>query len=945
MSMNIRYKHIFYVLLCMLPTVAHPAIVVTGNTDGPTSFTFSIGSHARGVNGGTFYTGALKPGVAGEFALARTFDSLPCFEPFACEKATINCMTDLDNPLFNAAITQLALFPVPQNMGRMIFFPIAVTQDRPADLFVINDKVGNRLCILALSNVKDADPLGGQTTREIIGVQPFVNANGMTEAIFAAVKPNDSDDFGQPGSGVAVAQFVNVKVEEEQQTVLMQINADPESALPITDAIASPLDITSDSLKIDGDLVSIDNIIDMHYSTRLQRLYVALKVQGGPNATDGGRAVAVGRLVDQKLTFAQIAPNNVFTNADKIVGGTGASTQVSIHNVRTMQTSTSLDYLIVVGGNGAPNNTQQMVFALPLVNTLLTTINEETQGTLANVNIDPEDVFTNNSQDPCEANPQIFRGRVFPEPATEPGQVYTSADVKAVVGGGTLPFGPITDINVSRDAVFVSVADAINDEKPGLFYSQALFDDTGIIASWTPWQRVAGTTDKAFGLSYEQELGSFSWLTGATNQAIKTVKRTQWGMGAEQGLANLATVISGLLPQECAGVQGFFNLPCNTLGLFDISAFIATGLQQVVLIESGQVNNGVLCPNGGDFQTDLQIFTDGQITQNFPVGTVRVVSISGGALADIGPIIAAAIGVNDITQQGYLFVGGACGLAVLAQENGDGWSTATGLGKHFDGLVDGMRFVALDEYCFVRKLIFDEGFLYVLTDTRLDRIDVAASDFSTGTLSVVTVATLADILCETIGTLLDLIVSEKVALLAASTGLFRVGNDANIQTAANSAEVDWTQVEIPEGISVVQFLQSIASTVVPNGLAKNTIGNLYINDAYRGFNMAQVNRYRVESVVNMPVSDCTIKPLPDIHIKDILTAFRLFSGFRGMAIYDGTDLFSSRDRMQTNPPVVFNRNTQLPLDIATALTVSSIVRSSASGAWLISGDFGLRINE
>lgn len=930
----------------MLPTFAYGAIVVKGNTDGPTSFTFSIESHARSATGGTFYTGALKPGVAGEFALARTFDTTPCFDPFALQKATINCAADQDNPLFNAAITQLATFPVPQNMGGNSFFPIAVTQDRPADLFVITDKVGNRVCMLALSDIKDADPAGGQTTRGIIGVQSFVNANGMIEAIFAAVKPDDSDDFGQPGSGVAVVQFTNVQIEEQQQTVLMQINADPDSALPVTDAIASPFDITSDSLKIDGDLVSIDNIIDMHYSTRLQRLYVALKVQGGPNATDGARAVAVGRLVDQKLTFVAIAPNNVFTDADKIVGGTGANTQVSIHNVRTMFTSTALDYLIVVGGNGAPDDTQQMVFALPLVNTLLTTTNEETQGILANVNIAPVDVFTNNNEDPCQVNPQLFLGRVFPDPATEPDQVYTSADVKAIVGGGPLPFGPITDINVSGDAVFVSVADAINDEKPGLFYSQALFDDmTGVIAAWTPWQRVAGTTDKAFGLSYEQGLGSFSWLTGATDQAIKTVKRTQWGMGAEQGLANLVTVISGLLPQECAGVQGFFNLPCNTPGLFDISAFIATGLQQVVLIESGQVNNGVLCPNGGDFQTDLQRFTDGQITQNFPVGNVRVVSISGGVLADIGPIIAAAIGVNDMTQQGYLFVGGACGLAVLAQENGDGWSTVTGLGKNFDGLVDGMRFITLDEYCFVRKLIFDEGFLYVLTDTRLDRIDVAASDFSTGTLSVVTVATLDDIMRSGDGTLLDLVVSGKFAILAASTGLYRVGNDANIQTAANNSEVDWTQVVIPEGISVVQFLQSIASTIVPNGLAKNNVGNLYINDAYRGLDVSQLNRYRVESVVNMPVSDCTIEPLPDIRIKDILTAFRLFSGFRGMALYDGTDLFSSRDRMQTSPPVVFNRNTLLPLDIATASTVSSMVRSSASGAWLVSGDFGLRVNE
>ncbi len=943
--MNTRHKHALYILLCILPTMMHSAIVVKGNTEGPTSFTFSIGSHARNASGGTAYVGALKPGVAGEFALARTFDNMPCFDPFAFEKATINCMADQDNPLYNAAITQLATFPIPENMGRVSFFPIAVTQDCPADLFVINGKVGTCVSMLALSNIKDADPSGGQTTREIIGVQPYVSSSGQTESVFAAVKPDDSDDFGQPGSGVAVAPFVTIDVNEKAQTVLTQINADPDSILSVTVAIASPLDVTSASLKIDNDLVSIDNIIDMYYSTRLQRLYVALKVQGGPNASDGARGIAVGRLVDRKLTFAQIAPDDVFTNANKIVGGTGANTQVSIHNVRTMFTSTALDYLIVVGGNGAPDDTQQMVFALPLVDTLLTTSNEQTQGTLANVNVSPDDLFTNNNEDPCQVNPQLFRGRVFPEPATEPDQVFTNTDVQAMVGGGPLPYGPITDINVSGDAIFVSVADALNDEKPGLFYSQALFEDTGVIAAWTPWQRVAGTTDKAFGLSYEQELGSFSWLTGAIDQAIKTVKRTQWGMGSEQGLADLANVIAGLLPQDCAGVQGFFNLPSNTPGLFDISAFIATGLQQVVLIESGQVDNGVLCPNGGDFHTDLQQFTDGQITQNFPVGDVRVVSISGGALADIGPMSAAALGVNDSTQQGYLFVGGACGLAVLAQANGNGWSTIIGLGKNFNGLIDGMRFITLDDYCFVRKLIYDEGFLYVLTDTRLDRIDIAASDFGTGTLSVVTVATLDDIQSEPNGTLLDLVVSGKFALLAASTGLYRVGDDADITTATNNTDVDWTQVVIPEGISVVQFLQAISSTIQPNGLAKNAIGNLYINDAYRGLDVSHINRYRVESVLSMPISDCTIEPLPDIRIKDILTAFRVFSGFRNMILYDGTDLFSSRDRMQTSSPVVFNRKIILPLDIADASTVSSIVRSSASGAWLISGDFGLRVNE
>ena len=46
-----------------------------------------------------------------------------------------------------------------------------------------------------------------------------------------------------------------------------------------------------------------------------------------------------------------------------------------------------------------------------------------------------------------------------------------------------------------------------------------------------------------------------------------------------------------------------------------------------------------------------------------------------------------------------------------------------------------------------------------------------------------------------------------------------------------------------------------------------------------------------------------------------------------------------------SPPVVFNWATPLPLDIVNSSMVTAMVRSSASGAWLVAGDFGLRVNE
>lgn len=960
--MNSRSNQVCMALVCIISFHSiFAARIVPGNSPLVTeSFTFPLGPQVRNMTGSMLFVGALNQGTGKEFALSLWGSASDQFKPWSPQKATINGVPDQVNPLYDAAIARLGMFGLFDQEGRLLTFPIVVTGAAPADLNLVrgifNVPVDNaqepRADMLAINGIKDAT--GIETTREIIAVESLKN-----ESIFAAVKPFNSNNFGQPNSGIAVAQLVTVKVDDCPQAALAQINAQPGSVAP--EPLASALDITSLSIKIGNDVVSIENAVDLHYSERLQRLYIALQVQGNNMAaTDGARGVVVGRLIEKKLIFAPIAPDAVFTLQDKIVGGTGINTQVSIHKVRTMYTSTGLDYLIVVGNVGAPGVTQNQVYALPLVNTnppVPDSVQDiAAQGTLADVTASPVNFYSGDAVAACLALPNLLAVRAFVEPATLPNEVFTDASVQAFVGITALPEGNITDINVVNDVVFVSVADAAVNKNPGIFYSQALFDESGAVAAWTPWQRVAGTTDKVFGFSYKAAFGSFAWLTGPTNLSVNTVKESVWGLGTVGELANLVTVLGELFPVASAGVQGFFDLPLNTPGLFDISMYIATGLKKVALIQSGSIIAGTYTPTVGDFQTDLQEFTTGEITQNLPVGNSRVVAISGGVLDAIGPIVASAIGVNSVTNNGYLFVGGAYGLAVLAQPNGTGWSTLNALSTNLAGLAAGMRFATLGNYCFVRKLIFDEGFLYVLTDTQLDRIDVAASDFATGTLSVVTVATLADIGCVDNGTLFDAAVSHSFALLASSNGLYRVGNGVDIQTVPDNFSVGWTDVVVPEGMPVVQQLQPIASNSLPNGFAKTANGNVYILDAYAGLDIAQENRYTVQSVVGQPISSSTIAPLPDMKVKNILTSFYSFNQYVHLINFDGTDNFSARDRrfitttilrkkLFTAAPFVYDRGVPVPLGIEDASSVSAIIRSSASGAWLISGDFGLRVNE
>jgi hypothetical protein len=928
-----------FIILSTFPYALLSSIVIPGNSTIDTqSFTFPVSQHARNGNGNFFFVGAAANGGQ-EYAISRHIMGTPMFESFALQQVTLDGQDDQLNPLYDQTITQLAIFAAvisEQSIAPAAVMPLAVTAAEPANIYYVQQKTGMCESILSAKNVKDAT--GINVTSGIIGLSSLEN-----QGIFAAVLPSNSASFGDPGSGIAVISFDGLKNKDTDVVVRIfkQLDADPAPVVDPMATRAAPLDRTTPAVLINTAVASISNIVDMFYDTVLKRLYIALAVQANVGANDGARSIVVARMENNKLLYAPIAPDAVFNDQTHIVGTLGSNAQVTARKVRVMHTSTTLSYLIVLGGNGDATATASSVFALPLVDQQLSgEVDANQQGTLANVLSQPEDFFLPETN--CFTEP-IFSGRAYTQPATTPAQAYTTTSAPAIVGGGNLPYGPISDINVQNDVVFVSVAEPIGNQLPGIFASQALFDQGGVIVGWTPWARVAGTTDAVVGFSYQMSEGTFLWMQALTPTTSDTIKVTQWGTGFANGVANMIEQVAELLPETEGGVQALFDLPITTPGVFDISLYLATGLKKVLLIESGEIIAGVLIPNVGDFSTNLEQFTTGEITLNYPLAQARIVAISGGALDDLGPIIAATIGTNTVTNQGYLFVGGVGGAAMLAQADGSGWSTASGLGINFAGLSAGMRFIPFGDYSFVRALIVNQGFLYVLHDTGLDRITIATSDFVNNVLDRVTVATLESIEQPDTGTLVTVAISGDFALLGASSGLYRVGDNANIATASNAQELNWTQVAIPEGINVVRYLQLLATDNIPNHWAQSAHANLYITDAYLGYDTAALHRYAI--VPTPPITMQTILPLADMRLKGILSAFRYFGAFRDFALYDGTDLFSARDRFLAQPPFVQDRNTILPLQINQASIVSGMLQSSASGSWLVSGDFGLRINE
>lgn len=929
LNQKARTHRVLFFSLLVINTTVFGSKLITGDDAAPDgqTFSFPISTHVRSKKGNSFYVGARTAG-GNEFSIAGVAGDTTQIFPRTPESVMLNNVTEQTNPLFNQGIQLLALMEPREK-------PVAVTT---ADVASVHVSDGNK--VFSLTNIKDAS--GTNTTSEIIAL------TGAGESCaFAAVQGNGQVGFGTGGSGIALLVLTSMKVTQEDgtqktQQELVQLDYDPNN--PVMGAVrAAPLNTTSSFVKITNDLASISDVVDMHWDGELQRLYITLQITGGAGAGDGGYALLVGEVTKSsgQITLRSAIPATTLVagNNNEIVGAIGANAQVSLQKVRTMKTSTKLHYAIVQGGNGAPGATNRTVFALPLV---CNPTEAAQQGTIADKTVDPTEDFTSLG---------FFAGRRFATAATTNAGMTLSTDVPAQVGGGALAAGDIDDIFVVNDTVFAVVSTAAANQKPGIFFSQAIFDENGVIKNWTQWQRTGGTTARIFGASQDANNTNITFMTGADANNVFTVKQTQWNDGDTAGLADLTDVIRDALPQDNGGAQCLFDFKQSNAALSDVALMVATGNKKVVLAETGSIQAGTLCPHTGDFATGQQDFQNGAVTTTFAGGaTPRVITIAGGVLDECGALTQAELGQEG--TNGFLFIGGSGGLAVLTRPNGDGWNSATGLAAGFFGLTDDMTFKKVGEYTFVKKLIHDGGFLYVLTANTFDRIDLAASNFATGVVSATTLATPSDFeMFNANASFADCIVSEKLALLGTSNMLFRVGNGNNIRTAANFDAVEWQAVTIPEGLLPIVSMNVVSNTGNIVDAALNNGGNIYVIDGNIGKNRARVHRFCIADLSASQITDTTVQHIPDIRKQNIPTFFGNFGVFTPTMQTEGTGVMYALEQNLTTAPCVKNVTefprdaTSLAVPLTDASCITRIVRSNISGSNIVAGDFGLQINE
>lgn len=936
--------------------VVHATDILQGDSNvADQSFKQPIKEFCQGSQG-RMYVGAYATG-AQEYSVALASSNIPKFFPIAPQKVFTPSGVEIDNPLYNAKITHMGIMygvDMASLVGSTIDRILAVTQASPANIYLIDSVLPNHIEQLALSGVKDASGIDTQEIIKVTSDNPFW--------IFGAVTDSVNPNFGSGNSGIAlVVREQSAANAENSQTSLIRLRQiDAQLGKPTPDPLtrAALLNDQNSSVRIGLSAVEfLNNAVDIHWNADVGCLFTALNVHATGNADEGAQAIVLGKFIADpndnnmlKLVFVKITPDSLFTTANNIVGAIGNDVSISIHQAVSLYTSTVVNYLVILGGVGTSATTQRNVYALPIVK------NQDDprfNGMLASKYALPVTFYHSG----C---PTRVANRGFIQPAIAPDQLFTENDAAIKVGNGQMTEGDITSIMVYGDAVYAVVSETDAAHRPGVFYSQALFDSFGRIKCWTRWARVSGNFyDHCYGIMLDRISGNLNLLIGADANSIQTVKRTTWSSGDAQGMKNLVTWFNTIFTGQNGGIQGLSDVPFGTPGLKDISLLVAVGLDHVALAQTGNFVGGTLIPLGGTtIAVNPQRYTNGTINTLLPANT-NAIEISGGELQNLGALTSSAI--TRVDNNGYLFVGGISGLAILTNAAGYSWDAVTGLGNNLTGLTLGLAFKKIGSFSQIRKLIADHDhkLLYVLSDSQLVRLDLQASNFATGELKVTTLADTGNPPFTSQDTFHDVIASRSLCLLGTSTGLYINGPTVDVRQAQSVENMQWQSYHLPEQLCTAQQLFGVSVDYTMSSLTTGTGGNIYVLDTQASKNRAVEYRLTINTQTGVPGVPYSVEMFPDLFIKDQGSYFVAFNGYRNWVYTNGALFFECLNRTLCMDPLLALLNARVrtavrfggtshevvPINLSSANVIQPLIRSSASGALLLAQNNVLSVNE
>ncbi len=445
--------------------------------------------------------------------------------------------------------------------------------------------------------------------------------------------------------------------------------------------------------------------------------------------------------------------------------------------------------------------------------------------------------------------------------------------------------------------------------------------------------------------------------SGTDANTVNTIKKTVWSDGSPESLQPLTTILDNTLPAD-GGVQGLQTILPNTPGLHNIALLAAGGIGTVVLAQTGlrDTMTNIITPTAGPDFNNIISFDNGIITTDV---TAKTVIISGGDLDNVGPITALEIAAT--TTDGWLFVGGSDGLAILANPDGTGWNSVNQLDDNLTGLQNGMLFKKIGHYSFVKKLISDSDFLYVIAHDKVDRINLTTSDFSADALDITTIATIGADGVSTRGGFLDGMFSQAFGIIATTDDLLRIGDDKDVRTITGESDAQWTPVIIPENAGAPTALYGVTQTNRVQDITKNSGGQFYVLTANVGLNQSRINRFAVQPLgATEPMMATTIQAFDDLFVKNIPSFLLSFGEFRSNFATDGALYFATRNQNVNISPIamltaspeprigvsgVGDRSSALNINFVSGTEINYFSRSQASGSWIAAGNFNTQVLE
>lgn len=668
------------------------------------------------------------------------------------------------------------------------------------------------------------------------------------------------------------------------------------------------------------------NLASLGSSIALQN-FATMTYAGVQAKANNGGASATGIMVVNtvltegvySLSFTPIASSSVISSAFNTVVSAPSHQTIRIKNIAGMRTSTSLNYLIVARDRGTG---PQSIYAVPLVSKP-----GDGYGQIAD--------FTQISN-AFGTNPPVFVQRTFDTVLTNPSQIQIDgAFSDQITVGGPIPLanGNIEDLYAVGDSVYIVIGSPYaTGTQPGTFRSQAIFAQDGHIINWSPWTRVLGSDNPMLYSHVNKSFTSNFYVSDPTGSGttFNTVSQTQW-----TAFQNLSTMFQYSTGAQ-GGVQGLFNFGQTTPGFNNAMSLLATtGFNNVTIGQTGSIS-------GGNFKILNMTTSD--------VVTFTNVNNSGALVA----LELAHSGSNH-----WLFAGGATGLYVLT-DNSTG-CTQVGNFTSIANFNAGQTWKTVGDFSYIKKLIWDETFLYVLTPTTIYQIELDPNKFKenpSADLNAKKIMLSYNLFKNSY--FLDLIIDHGFCIAGTTQGLYSF----NITT--NSTATNVAYIAIPDGLPAASQLIVIANSDTPQSNFKTTSNLVVLNNSF-ATQQARINRFVIEDETVIPFNDAILND--NANPNGIPTSFIKFEQYVSNYFTDGSWNLASNYFLGATQPKAVSSPSLLQIysgvrngasSSGSILHLSSayvpaqflkqtnmflgITRESTSGAYIASGNFQARIN-